>query len=487
MSRPPYVSFRIRPAAGARRVTAADIVDSALRELAAGRLPAGSRLPPVRVLEQQLGLSKNTVQAAYDELVARGALATREREGVFIAAGRADAAPPAVASPPLPRLRPAPPVRSSSVRRDGIHLSTVFIDPDLLPRERLAECGRSVLKQPGLSAAYDAQGYRPLRDAIAARLAARGIEVEADDIIVTTGSQQALDVVARALEVRRIATETPVRASATLLFQSLGLAVTGLRLDPFEGIDLARWEEEIARARPGLLYVIPSFHNPTGYSYATHEMLQLLELARRYDFAVLEDDWGSDMLSGSEYRPMLRMLGGPNVLYVNAFTKKLLPSLRIGFIAAERSLVPSLLAQRHLSTLGGVWLTEAVLAEFLERGYYDTHLAALQRELDARYQACLAALAELMPAGVRWTTPGGGSTLWLELPRSVELRRLEASLAARQVWIETMSSSAFCGEPHLHGFRISYACAPVERLRRGLEILGEELRAQPGAGPDGSP
>jgi 2-aminoadipate transaminase len=310
---------------------------------------------------------------------------------------------------------------------------------------------------------------------VVARLRARGMDVDADEVIVTTGSQQAIDIVARALEVRRVATETPVYGYAKGLFEALGIATTGLLLDPFTGIDLARWEHELERTRPGLVYAISSFHNPTGYSYATHELIALLTLSQRLGFALLEDDWGSDMLSGSEYRPMLRMLGGKNVLYVNSFTKKLLPSLRVGFLVAERSLVPSLLAMKRLSTLGNAWLTEAIVAEFLERGYYDSHLAVLQRELDARYAACLAALAELMPPGVRWTTPGGGPTLWLELPRTVDLKQLEAALAARKVWME-WGSAAFYGEPHLHGFRISYAFLPTPTLRGGLEILGEELR-----------
>ena len=141
------------------------------------------------------------------------------------------------------------------------------------------------------------------------------------------------------------------------------------------------------------------------------------------------------MLSDGEYRPMLRMLGGKNVLYVNSFTKKLLPSLRVGFVAASPALVPTLVAMKRLSTLGNAWLTEAVVAEFLDRGYYDTHLQALQRALDARYAACLAALDELMPDGVRWTRPGGGPTLWLELPRSIDLPALEAHLPRRGVMV----------------------------------------------------
>jgi DNA-binding transcriptional MocR family regulator len=428
----------------------------------------------VRVLEQQLGLSKNTVQVAYDEVVARGLLEAREREGVFVASRASFPEVPPVAMPPAPRLRP--PSLVLEHRKPGeIALSSVFVDPALLPRERLAECARSVLHSQGLEAFYDPQGYGPLREIIAERLRARGMgDVRAANVLVTTGSQQAIDVLARMLAERRVAIESPVYRGARLLFESHGVATVGLRLDPFAGIDLDGWEKRLARARPSLLYAITSYQNPTGYSYTSHELGALLAMAERYGFAIAEDDWGSDMLSGSEYRPMLRTLGGQNVVYINSFTKKLLPSLRIGYLVASDALMPSLLSAKRLGTLGNAWITEAIVAEFLGRGYYDTHLAATQRELDARYTLCLELLRECMPEGVRWTTPGGGPTLWLEVPRMVSLDRLGVQLAERGVRIES-TSNAFEGEPHLHGFRVSYAFLAPDALERAVRLVGAAL------------
>jgi DNA-binding transcriptional MocR family regulator len=197
-------------------------------------------------------------------------------------------------------------------------------------------------------------------------------------------------------------------------------------------------------------------------------------MSERLGFAIAEDDWGSDMLSGSEYRPMLRTLGGPNVLYINSFTKKLLPSLRVGYLVASDDLMPSLLAAKRLGTLGNAWISEAIVAEFLGRGYYDTHLAAMQRELDERYARCLELLAERMPEGVRWTTPGGGPTLWLELPMKVSLDRLGERLRARGVNLES-ASGAFDGPAHLHGFRVSYAFLAPETLDRALELVADAI------------
>jgi DNA-binding transcriptional MocR family regulator len=472
--RAPYVSIRVESAG--RRASAADIVASVGREVSSGALPAGTRLPPVRVLEQQLGISKNTVQAAYDELMARGIVEPREREGVFVAGPAAALrAPEQVAAPPLPTIVPPPLTRPDRAADKAIPMSQVFVDGALLPTERLAECARAVLREP-MPMWYEPQGYPRLRELIALRLVRRGLEVTPDEVVVTTGSQQSLDIIARSLAVRRMAIETPVYAYAKLLFENLGVDLVPLRLDPFTGIDLTAWDRAIGERRPSLVYAISSFHNPTGYSYTTSELIGLLELCRRHQVAIVEDDWGSDMLSGSEYRPSLRALGGPNVLYVNSFTKKLLPSLRVGFVVADRTLVPTLVAMKRLSTLGNAWLTEALVAEFLARGYYDGHLATLQRELDARYHACLAALDELMPPGVRWTRPGGGPTLWLDVPRSIDLRALERDLAARGVIVHD-TTPAFIGSPHLHGIRIGYAFLPPDRLRAGLVEIAAVLRA----------
>ena len=141
--------------------------------------------------------------------------------------------------------------------------------------------------------------------------------------------------------------------------------------------------------------------------------------------------------------------------------------------------------------------------EFLDRGYYDTHLRRLHDALDARYHACLEALRDTMPDGVRWSTPGGGPTLWLELPRSVELPRLRDRLATRGVVVED-AGGHFHGAPHLHGFRVGYAFLREEVLRTALERVAEtlaelgvknerreraahEARPATASGPDGRP
>ena len=474
--RSPWVSIEIEIERAGERPRMSDIVHSFARAIAAGRVPAGARLPPVRALEVRYGCSKNTVQAAYDELCARGLCESRAREGVFVAAALTAPAPERPAPPPAPVLREAPAM--SRWPDPGVTwLSAVFIDPELLPRERLAECFRSVLTSP-LKPFYDAQGHRGLREVIAHRLSRRAIDVRPDELIVTSGSQQAIDLVARANLARTVGLETPVYANARLLFEGLDYRVTPLPIDPFGPLDRATWRARLERDRPSLVYLITSYHNPTGRSYDGDELAFLLDLARELGFGLFEDDWGSDMLSLSEYRPTLRALGGPNVLYCDSFTKKLLPSLRLGYLVAAPELVPSLVAAKRVATLGQASLIEAALAEFLERGYYDTHLQRMQGELEARYLHALEVLRALFPEpDVRFGTPGGGPTIWLELPRAIDLERLRADALAKKVAIED-ARSHFVGAPHLHGFRVGYAFLPPEVLARSLEVVADAVRRQ---------
>jgi 2-aminoadipate transaminase len=474
MARDPFISVNLSASQPGRRVSQQDIVEQLSGEIQAGRLRPATRLPPVRVLEHQLGISKNTVQAAYDELVARGLLEPRFRQGVF-------GATPAAGLPVVPRssATPAqltaldmPPYRP--IVRERLELSLVFIDPELLPHAQLADCFRSVLASPGLPTFYDAQGHPGLREVIAERLRARGIDAHADDVIVTTGSQQALDIVARSLTNKVVATEDPVYFLARQLFISLGCRLVPLRLDPFAAVDFAAWEATLAEARPSLVYLISSYQNPTGYSYSSAELEHVLRLSERYGFAILEDDWGSDMLSCSEYRLTLRAMGGPNVLYVNSFTKKLLPSLRLGYLLCSEPTRDALVAAKRVATLGNAALLEATLHEFISRGYYDTHLRRIHTELDQRYHTCLELLREWMPEGVRFSTPGGGPTLWVDLPRDVRTVELCERLERRGVYLER-AGSHFYAEPHLNGFRIGFAFVSSERLEKGLRALSEEL------------
>jgi 2-aminoadipate transaminase len=480
MSKQPFLRLFFGVERPATRAPASRLVAAIRDQIRSSPALEGCRLPPVRVLAHQIGVAKGTIQTVYDELKAQGIVESRNREGLFVSRREgaiAPAAPPSSGVSP-PKLKPIPLLkRGAPERRPGLlPLSAVFIDPRLLPRKRLADCFRSVLASPGMPGTYDVQGLRALREWIAARLRRRGIVAHADHIVITNGSQQALDIVLRAIATPTIATENPAYAVGKRLAELSGLEVVGLKVDPFSGLDLGLWERQLRDHRPGLVYLTTNFQNPSGYSYTTGQLSQIAAWSRELGFGVLEDDWGSDMLSYSEFRPSLRTLGGENVLYMNSFTKKLLPSLRLGYLLGDERTIETLVHTKRVSSLAVPALVEAGLLEFLERGYYEAFLRTLHEELDARYRHCLDLLDALMPEEVRWTAPGGGPILWLDLPRAISLRDLEERMRRRGVQIVT-SEDAFFGEPHLHGFRIGHAYLAPAEMARALELLARELRA----------
>lgn len=412
----------------------------------ARRLLPGERLPASRDLAASLALSRNTVNQAYQSLVDAGWLRSHVGRGTFVARGGTGGPRiAAVAGRGLAwsglfarRARALAPARGmySEAAADSprFDLRAGRIDPELLPGPALRRAWSLALGKglPALAGDRDPRGHRPLREAIARSLVARGIACGADDVLVTGGAQQAIDLVARVLvdPGDTVVMEQPGYFGAALAFAACEAHLLGVPVDA-EGLRSDELARILRARRVKLLFTTPAVQSPTGVSMSESRRRHLLELADEYQLPLLEDDYDSELRWGGPPVPALKTVDtAGRVIYTGTFSKALFPGLRVGYVVAAPPLLAQLVLSRAASDFGGDLVTQTALATLLADGALERHVRRVRKTLAARRAALLAALAAQMPEGTRVTPPAGGSMVWVTLPEAADPEAVRAGARA---------------------------------------------------------
>jgi DNA-binding transcriptional MocR family regulator len=454
-----------------------------------GRLAAGARLPTIRALATRLGVSRDTVAGAYEALASEGLVEGTVGRGTFVSGpGRATVHPgPPVLSPAAERLLDRErlrPVHAGDGKAVALH--AIAPDASLFPLEHFQRALRHVLtRQGGALLGYGPpQGHRGLREALARRLEALGVPATADDLLLTQGATEGIALALRlfASPGDAVAVEEPTYANVMSTVEALGLRAVGVPMLE-DGPDLDALARVLARHDVKAFYTIPTFHNPLGLCTSTAHRRRLLEVAARASKPVIEDAFELDLRCEGKPVPPLAALGaGDLVLHLSSFSKALFPGVRVGWILARGRRLEALLALKRATDLGGSALLQAALAEFVERGDYDRHLARVRRELRRRRDALLDALARHLPPGSRWTRPEGGWQVWVELPDGVDTRELLTDAARAGVLFSP--GDLFSVAPGIsRALRLSLASADVPSIRAGVAALGRALARRSAAPP----
>jgi DNA-binding transcriptional MocR family regulator len=279
----------------------------------------------------------------------------------------------------------------------------------------------------------------------------------------------------------RVAVEAPTYDRMVSLLQRLGAEVVSL-LRTRDGIDIDGLRHACTgRHPPDFLYVLPTFHNPTGLTMSAGQRRQLVELAVERGLVIVEDDpYGLLRVDGEPVTPLHDLLNaagaGHLAVHLSSFSKTVAPGLRVGYVVAPPALVARL---RELATeayISPPMLAQAQLYEYLRGGYLEPHLEELRAFLRPRRDALLDAFERRMPAGARWTRPDGGYFLWLELPEGMEADALAQRSAAAGVTI-VPGTGFFAGRGGAAGARLSFSFPPVAEVRAGGERLAELVAA----------
>lgn len=360
--------------------------------------------------------------------------------------------------------------------------------PDVFPVDEFAAaCERVLHEQGALALQYGTtEGYRPLREMIARHTQRYGINITPENVMITSGSQQALDLIGRIFINRgdRVLVEEPTYLGALQAWNAYGAEYVTVEMDE-DGMKPEALESAL-RSGPKFIYVLPNFQNPTGVTLSLERRIKLIELADRYGVPIIEDDpYGQLRYEGEHIKSVVtldnefRKNGEAgyrgNVIYMSTFSKTLAPGIRLAWVVAPPEVIRKLVQAKQGADLHTSTFNQMVAYEVAHGGFLDRHIWLIRRVYGERRNLMLDAMDEFFPKGVSWTRPKGGLFLWGMLPENMS----SAEVLKRAI----EQNVAFVpGAPfYAHGgggntMRINFSFATPEKMLVGIERLGKVLK-----------
>ena len=361
--------------------------------------------------------------------------------------------------------------------------------PEVFPVPEIAAAAARVLSEHGAEALQysTTEGHPPLRELLVRHMARYGIEVTADNVLITSGSQQALDLIGKLLlnAGDHVLTEEPTFLGAIQAFTAYQARYLTVPIDD-EGLKVELLEQAL-RAGPKFLYVLPNFQNPGGVTLSLARRRRLIELASHYGTPIVEDDpYGQLRYEGDHLPPLVKLdaefhgcangerafRGG--VIYLGTLSKTLAPGLRLGWVVAPAEVIRRLVQMKQGADLHTSTFTQMIAYETARGGFLDRHVRRIRAVYSARRDTMLAALERHFPPGVRWTRPQGGLFLWVTLPDGVDSAQLLASALQEKVAF-VPGASFFPRGGGVGTFRLNFSYCRPELIEEGIRRLGGVL------------
>lgn len=361
--------------------------------------------------------------------------------------------------------------------------------PEMFPIEKVKAAADTVLTEVGAQALQysTTEGYNPLRELLVRHMARYGIKVGIDNIVITSGSQQALDLIGKLLinPGDRILTENPSYLGALQAFTAYQAQYVTVPIDD-DGLQVAHLEAAL-RSGPKFMYILPNFQNPTGVTLSLTRRYDLIALAEEYGIPIVEDDpYGQLRYEGEHLKPLVVLdseyLGCEgdggytgNVIYTSTFSKTLAPGLRLGWIVAPRDVVFKLVQMKQGTDLHTSSFDQMVAYEVARDGFLDKHIRTIRETYGHRRDVMLNAMEQYFPSEVRWTRPAGGLFLWVTTPESINTAELLKDAIAQKVAFVPGYSFHPNGGGH-NTMRLNFSNAKDEMIIEGIRRLSIALK-----------
>jgi len=349
--------------------------------------------------------------------------------------------------------------------------------PATFPVERMKQAYDRVLTETGKVALQygPTDGYGPLKEWIAHSLSTEGTKILPEQILMVSGSQQALDLIGKVLidEGSRVLVETPSYLGALQAFSVYRPEFGSVATDD-HGLVPASIEAVAKGAR--LLYSLPNFQNPTGRSLSIERRRELVETCARLGLPLIEDDPYGALSYKGEPMPKMVAMHPEGVIYMGSFSKVLTPGIRLGYVCAPLPLVRRLELAKQAADLHTAQLTQMVVYDVVKDGFLDQHIPTIRTLYGNQCQAMLDAMDQHFPKEVTWTRPEGGMFIWVTLPKHIDaMKLLDQAIAARVAFVP--GAPFYATDPETNTLRLSFVTVPPERIREGIAILGQLIAA----------
>lgn len=361
-----------------------------------------------------------------------------------------------------------------------ISLGGAMPAPELFPLREFQEACRYVLENEGpQSLQYSVtEGYPPLKEYLVAKMRKYGVPAEENNILITNGSQQALDLVGKVFidPGDAILTDRPTYLGAIQAWDAYEARYVTIPLDD-DGMQVDLLEGILQRERIKFIYCMPNFHNPAGVTLSLERRHRLVELAAKYGVFILEDDpYGELRFEGEDITPLV-VIHKENVIYLSTFSKTLAPGIRLGWIVAPSQVLTRLVQAKQGADLHTSIFTQMIANDICQRGFLRQHVRIIRNTYRQRCGVMLAAMEKYFPAGVHWTKPKGGLFLWVELPEEVDAMALLKD--ALQEKVAFIPGSAFYPDGSgRNTFRLTFSTASPEMIEEGIHRLGRAIERQ---------
>lgn len=429
------------------------------------------KLPSIRALAKKLQVNNSTIVSAYKLLEQEDYVYSVKGSGTYIKTNPTSDIIPYLEHEDVELMSSG----VLSMAKNSINFASISPTPSLFPIDEFKKSLNKVLdRDKGLAFLYpEINGYEPLRESFSEFLHDNyNLKVSKEDILITSGGQQGLDIISKTLinQGDTIFVENPTYSGAISAFNSRGANIISIPIIE-DGINIEILESYIKNHNPKFLYIMTNYQSPTTYSYSKTKKEKLLELANKYNFYIIEDDFLTDLSFDNKRLPLKTKDTNNRVIFIKSFSKVFMPGIRIGFITLPNNLFKDIIKAKHTTDISSSGFLQRAFDEYLRNGYWENHIENVKKSYKEKYNLITERLDRLKVYGLEYIPPNGGLSIWVKLPENIDSIKLFEKCNENNIAI--IPGKIFFTNKDIYSnfIRISFGSVDNDQIIKGMNIL----------------